>query len=107
MIFLIIFLVAFAFWIYAEKKFGVAARICAGLACMIFIGFSFYYVASISPSYERTFVRSSLRRSGELLSTGETQRVEQAIATYNGLAATNSYRAAMEMWHVLSQNPKK
>ena len=91
MIFPVIFLLAFAFWIYAEKKLGVVPRIIAGLACMVFIGFSFYFVASIIPSYERHFVRSSLRRSGELLSAGETQRVEQAIAAYNVMAATNSY----------------
>jgi hypothetical protein len=107
MIFLVIFLLAFAFWAYAEKKLGIAARISAGLACMVFIGFSFYFVAGIIPSYERTFVRSSLRRSGELLSTGETQRVEQAITAYNGLAVTNSYRASMEMWEILSHDTNK
>ncbi len=107
MIFLVIFLLAFAFWIYAEKKLGVATRICGGFACMVFIGFSFYFLASIIPSYERTFVRSSLRRSGELLSTGETQRVVQAIAIYNGMAGTNSYRASMQMWEVLSHDTNK
>lgn len=107
MIFVVIFLLAFAFWIYAGKKLGVAPRVCAGLACMVFIGFSFYFVASIIPSYERHFVRSSLLRSGELLSAGDTQRVEKAIAAYNGMATTNNYRASMQMWEVLSHDPKK
>ena len=103
MIVLIIFLLVFAFWIYAEKKLGVAPRMFAGLACMVFIGFSFYYVASVIPSYELHFVRSSLRRSGELLSAGETQLVERAIAAYNVMAVTNSYGASMRLWEDLSR----
>jgi hypothetical protein len=41
MIFLLVFFLTFVFWLYAEKKLGVNARVGAGVACMVFIGFGF------------------------------------------------------------------
>ncbi len=62
----------------------------------------------VIPSYERTFHKSSIRLSGELLAKGETQRVQQAISTYNNVAATGTtYRAAMQMWNVLNHGSKE
>ena len=106
--FLILFLLALAFWIYAERRLGVGARIGGGVLCIVLIACSAYFTASVMPSYERTVHRSSIRLTGELLSKGETQRVEQAISTYNSIAATGTtYRAGMEMWDVLNHGPKK
>jgi hypothetical protein len=49
-----------------------------------------------------------MRLTGELLLKGETQRVEQAIHTYNSNAATGTtYGAALQMWDVLNHGPKK
>ena len=108
MAFSIIFLVMLAFWIYAERRLGVAVRVASGIACMVFIACSFYFIASIMPSYERTFHKSSIRLSGELIAKGETQRVQQAISTYTNIAATGTtYRAAMQMWDVLNHGPKE
>ena len=108
MLILILFLMSLAFWIYAERRLGVAARVAGGLACIFLIGCTTYFVATVMPSYERTVHRSSLRLTGELLSKGETQRVEQAVIIYNSIAATGTtYRAGMEMWDVLNHGPKK
>ena len=108
MVFLILFLVMLAFWIYAERRLGVAARVTSGIACMVFIACSSYFIASIMPSYERTFHKSSIRLSGELIAKGETQRVQQAIGTYTNISATGTtYRAAMQMWDVLNHGPKE
>jgi hypothetical protein len=106
--FLILFFVALAFWIHAERRLGAAARISGGIFSMALIGCAAYFVATIIPSYERTFHRSSMRLTGELISKGETQRVQQAIHVYNGIAATGTtYRAAMEMWDVLNHGTNK
>ena len=64
-------------------------------------------ITAIIPRYESTFHESSLRLAADLLSKGETNRVLQALTTYNGIAATGStYRAAMQMWIVLN-NPER
>ena len=107
MLLIFISFLAFVFWLYAEKKLGVNARVAAALACMVLVGYSVYVFATIIPRYERSFTRSSMRLTGELISKGETQTVEQAVAAYNKFAPTNSYQASMEMWHVLNRAPKK
>ena len=66
MIFLVMFLLVFAFWIYAEKKLGVSARVWAGLACMILVGLACSFVASVIPCYERSLHKRSIQLSGEL-----------------------------------------
>jgi hypothetical protein len=98
---------ACVFWLYAEKKLGVNARVGAALACMVLVGYSVYVLATIIPRYERSFTRNSMRLVGELISKGETQRVQQAVAAYNKAASNNTYRASMEMWHVLIVAPQR
>ena len=105
--FLILILLALAFWIYAERRLRVGARIGGGMLCIVLVAFGAYFSAVHLPS-ERLAHRSSLRLTAELLSKGETQRVEQALGVYNSIAATSTtYRAAMEMWDVLNHGPKK
>ena len=108
MIFPIIFLLALGFWIYAERHLGIAPRIGGGVACIVFVGCTCYYLASIIPSYERTFHRSSMKLTGELMATGATERVQQAVETYNRYASTGStYTASMRMWSVLNHGKEK
>lgn len=107
MLLFVISFVALFFWLYAEKKLGVNARVAAGLACMVLVGYSVYVLATIIPKYERSFTRSSMRLAGELMSKGETQRVEEAVAAYNGAASNNTYRASMQMWNVLNVPPRR
>lgn len=103
MIFIVIFILALAFWIYAERKLGLSVRVWAGLACMAFLGLACTFVANVIPSYERSFHTRSIQLSGELIARGETLRVQQAIGTYTNLAATGTtYGAAMRMWEVLN-----
>ena len=107
MLFLIIFPLALALWIYAERRLGIAARICAGIACIVLIACGSYFTASVTPSYERQLHRSTMRMTGDLLSKGETQRVAQAVGIYNSIADTGTtYRASMEMWDVLNRVSK-
>jgi hypothetical protein len=105
--FLILFLLALAFWLHAERRMGVAARIGGGTACIVLVACGAYFMAGVIPSHERAAHRSSIRLAGELLSKGDTERVKQAINTYNSIAATGTtYRAGMEMWDVLNHGKK-
>jgi len=97
-----------ALWVYAECRRGLAARISIGLALLIVCSVIAYSFAMFIPQYERAFHRSSLRLAGELTAKGETQRVQQAVQTYNSIAATGTtYGASMEMWHVLNHGPRQ
>jgi len=96
-----------ALWIQAERRWGRPARITLGLALLVASAVIAYDFAKFIPRYESRFHRSSLRLADELTTKGETQRVQQAIQTYNSIAATGStYRASMEMWRVLNHGPK-
>jgi len=84
----------------ARISFGLAAIACAAILSWRLAGFI--------PDVERGHTRSSLRLASELLATGETQRVQQAMQAYSSIAATGStYRATMEMWDVLNHGEKK
>ena len=101
-------LLALCCWVYAERRCGFAARLVSGIACIVLTGFTCHIVTNIIPRYESASHRSSLRLVSELIDKGETQRVQQAIQTYNNIAATGtSYRASMEMWHVLNHGPRQ
>ena len=97
-----------AFWIYAERRWGLVARISIGLALIIACAVIAHEFAMFIPRYERTFHRSSLRLANELTTKGETQRVQQAFQIYTSIAATGTtYGASMEMWHVLNHGPRQ
>jgi hypothetical protein len=101
-------LVAFGCWIYAEKRCGFAARLVTGIACMVLTGVACQSIANFIPRYESTFHKSSLRLAGELVAKGDTQRVHQAIQAYNRIASTGTtYGASMEMWYVLNHGPRQ
>ena len=103
----IVMLAFLLLWVYAEVKLKRAARILSGLAAISCAAVLSWHLAGFIPDIERSQNRSSLRLAGELLATGETQRVQQAIQTYNSIAATGStYRASMEMWDALNHEPK-
>lgn len=105
MILPIIAFIALAFWIHAERRLGIVARVCGGLAFMLSVAGCVYVFSGIIPKYERSLHRACMRLSGELIAKGESQKVEQAINTYNGIAANGStYQAAMEMWKLLNQS---
>jgi hypothetical protein len=96
-----------AFWLYAEFKLGRAARICLGIASIISIAFVASELSSIMPIEESVLHGSSLKLAGQLMASGQTVRVQQAIDAYNGQASTGStYSAAGEMWDVLNHGSK-
>jgi hypothetical protein len=106
-IILLLPLVALCCWVYAERRLGFTGRIATGIACIVLTGFACHFFAKFIPRYESTFHRSSLRLAGELTAKGETQRVHQAVQTYNSIASTGTtYGASMEMWHVLNHGPR-
>jgi hypothetical protein len=95
-------------WIYAERRLSLVARISSGAICTLLLGLNGYFVASVGPNYESKFHKRSIQLSGELIAKGEIQRVQQAFSTYTNIAATGTtYRAAMQMWEILSQGQKK
>jgi hypothetical protein len=99
MIFVVIFLLMFSFWIFAEKqKLHFFARFGSGLACMTFVGLAIDFVGHIGPSYESNFHRVDMLRMEQAITNGDTQSVFQALEAYNRIAATGStYQAAMQM----------
>ena len=103
MIILVIFLLLFAVWIYAEKRnLSLVARLGNGLACIVSIGLAMSFAGQIIPSYESNFHKTEMRDMELCLTHGDTQAVLRALHTYNGIAATDStYRAAMEMRSIL------
>ena len=104
---LILPLVALCCWVYAECRLALGQRLLTGIACIVFTGYACHITTKIIPRYESSLHRSSLRLAGELTLKGETQRVNQAVRAYNDIAATGTtYRASMEMWHVLNHGPR-
>ena len=94
-------------WLYAEFKLGRVARMCLGIASIISITFVVSEFHNLGTTYETVLHRSSLKLAGELMASGQTVRVQQAIDAYNGLASTGStYSAASEMWDVLNHGPR-
>jgi hypothetical protein len=91
---LTLFLGLVVFWIYAECRLKLPIRIGAGIACLLFIGTSTYYVHHI----ESDCHREALMYSELALTNGMPRLVLQALHTYNSIAATGStFHAAMEM----------
>jgi len=77
-----------------------------GIASIISIAFVISEIARIPAAYESAMHRSSLELAGQLMASGETVRVQQAIAAYNGEATTGStFSAASDMWRVLTDGP--
>ena len=109
MLFVLVFLVVFSAWIYAERKQRFGSRLGLGLASMVAIAFTSYWMGQVIPNYESSFHRRSLQRIGELLAKGETQRVQRAVQVYNTIATnrTMTYRASMELLHALNSDPKE
>lgn len=105
---IVLFLLVFpALWLYAEFKQGRAARISLGIASIISIAFIIYQLGRVIPTHESTLHSSSIKLAGQLMATGETTRVQQAIEAYNGEASTSStYSAVVEMWYVLNHGPR-
>jgi len=108
MIFLVIFLMVFVFWYYAEKRsLSLSVRLASGLASMAFIGFAIAAVSNVGPSYERNYHKADMRQMEQIFTNGDTQVVLRALHTYNGITATGStYSAASEMYHVLNEAEK-
>ena len=107
-IILLLPIVAFFCWLYAEAKLGMSCRVICGLLCIAATGFACHSLARIIPRYESTLHRGSLSLAGELLARGESARVQQAIQTYNSLASNRTtYAASLELWRVLNDNAGK
>lgn len=99
---------AFFIWLYAEAKLKTNYRVISGLLCIALTGFACQVFTRIIPRYESTSHRSSIRLMGDLLAKGETQRVQQAVQSYNSIASNGTtYGASMEMWRVLNHGPGK
>ena len=108
LILLLLLVLSLIVWIYAEQRLSLVARISSGAICILLLGGNCYFIASVGPNYESKFHKRSIQLSGELIAKGETQRVQQAFSIYTNIAATGTtYRAAMQMWEVLSQGQEK
>jgi hypothetical protein len=95
---LILLLGLLVFWIYAECRLKLPVRIGAGIACLLFIGTSAYFVHHV----ESHFHKEALSYSELALGSGKPALVLQALHTYNTIAATGStFQAAMEMDQLL------
>ena len=97
-----------AVWIIAEVESSRrAVRVGLGFLTMAAVAVSAHSLARFTSAIESGSTRSSLRLAEELLSAGDTQRVQQAIHGYNEVAASGStYRASFELWHVLNHGPR-
>jgi len=96
--------VAFFFWLYAERRLGLNARVLSGLACIALTGFACHFLAKYIPRYESRIHQSSIRLAGEMIEKGQTQRVQEAMRAYNNVATNGTtYGAAIQMWRVLNQ----
>lgn len=106
---LLILIPLLALWVQAERRWGMPARVGLGVASIVATAMLTYELARFGPRHESRFHRTSLQLVGELIAVGDTQRVQEVIATYNAVAATNStYRASMEMRSsLLRHGPEK
>ena len=101
-------LALFIYWLFAELKLGRTARIASGILCMVLVGFGTNVITLIIPKYESDFHKANMELVATLLTNGETQRVWQGIQAYTNAAATHAtYGAALEMWDVLNNGPKR
>ena len=108
LILLLLLVLSLIVWIYAEQRLSLVARFSSGAICILLHRENCYFIASVGPNYESKFHKRSIQLSGELIAKGETQRVQQAFSIYTNIAATGTtYRAAMQMWEVLSQGQEK
>ena len=108
MIVIIPFACLLVFWIYAELRLKILARIASGLACAIYAIYCAYVLASIVPGFERDFTKRSMVLCEEALTNGNPQTALQAVHIYNTVAATgNTYQASVQMFHALAsvRNP--
>jgi hypothetical protein len=97
----------FSVWVIAENA---ASRrmVRLGLGCLTMIAMGIFAdsLARYAPEMEISRTRNSLRLAEELMSAGDTQRVQQALHAYNGEAASGSGKASFELWYVLNHGPK-
>jgi hypothetical protein len=100
----ILILAAFVTWTFAELRGGRVARFATGGAAMLAAYFAGQFTASVIPSYERRVTRASMSRFAELLDSGQTDRLRNAIEIYNTHAQQGStYTAALKTWDAVSQ----
>ena len=108
LILLLLMVLALIVWIYAERRLSLVARISSGAICFLLLVWNCSFVVIMGPYYDSKFHKWSIQLSGELITKGEIQRVQRAFSTYTNIAATGTtYRAAMQMWEILSQGQKK
>lgn len=104
---LVLFLLAFAYWLYAERHEGLRPRVISGLTCIALASVGVYALAMFGRQIATTLQESSMRKMGKLIEQGDVMRVQKAVQAYNRVAATDSPdRAAKEMWHVLNDGPR-
>jgi ketol-acid reductoisomerase len=95
------------FRLFAECRLSKSWRICSGILALIATGFASYYTAGFIPELESFRHRHAMKHMADALSVGDTNRVEQAVQTYNAVASTGStYRASSDMLKVLNQDQK-
>ena len=101
-------LLCFSVWVIAENvpSRGVL-RVGLGCFAMVAVAVLAYSLARFGPDIESGTTRSSLRLAEHLMATGGTDRVRQAIHTYNETAASAStYKASFELWDVLNHGSR-
>ncbi|MCX6864645.1 MAG: hypothetical protein NTV46_00240, partial [Verrucomicrobia bacterium] len=97
-----------AFWIYAELKLRTLVRVVSGITAIIAVSWLITAMSLRWPRIESVTHNSSLKLAEELMTNGDTQRVQQALHAYNKVAASNSTcSASLEMWEVLNHGPRE
>lgn len=101
-------LLCFSLWLIAEDASSRrVVRMGLGCLAMAAVAVLAYSFARFAPVIESEGIRSSLRLAEQLMSRGDTQRVQQAIHAYNRTASSAStYQASSELWHVLNHGPR-
>jgi hypothetical protein len=62
-------------------------------------------LVQLAADHERSWHRNSIKAASDLLASGETKRVQQALHAYNTTVATAStFRASEAMWHALKHD---
>ena len=87
-------------WLLAERKAGLAARLLTGLTLATVAAWVGAFFASVVPSHDRRFYRSSLLRIERLLASGRSDEVLRAIRAAN---PENNERGALtrRLWQEL------
>ena len=95
-----------AFWLYAEFKLGRTARLVSGIISIAVVAVLIDSAFQYRRSYEKIWHRRSMHLAAELLSKGETNKLQRAFEAYNTTVRTGSTEQASSDMLVILASPK-